>query len=309
MFETRWVLLAPALAGMFVLVSAAPPGGAVPPFDYPPGGGKEIPRKGGGKDGHKSGKPGKKGAEKAGKKGEKKGADRADKKGKKEGAKKGEKKGAKKEGKGKDKGKGKGKGKGSAVFVATTGLVRRTPVSRSPNGEARPPWRLIEITKVGFKVKPKPGTKVTVVPLSAKAPSFSLSVVDTARQAACGRPPKPWFSLLFSSIDSPQLKAIDPWPFRGEDVPIDVAVLFPEVKGARFIERKNVPQSDIPGGFRQRTVHGAIDLDGDAKADVLILQYCRLDKTKIFPECNAVTGRVYRRVKGKWELIGKPTPC
>ena len=295
MFETWRVLLAPALAGMFALVSAAPPGGAVPPFDYPPGGGKEIPRKGGGKDGHKGGKPGKKGAEKAGKKGEKKGGDRA--------GKKGEKKGGKKEG------KGKGKGKGSAVFVATTGLVRRTPVSRSPNGEARPPWRLVEITKVGFKVNPKPGTKVTVVPLSAKAPSFSLSVVDTARQAACGRPRKPWFSLLFSSVDSPQLKAVDPWPYRGEDVPIDVAVLFPEVKGARFIERKNVPPSDIPDGFRQRTVHGAIDLDGDAKADVLILQYCWVDKTKVFPECNAVTGRVYRRVKGKWELIGKPTPC
>lgn len=282
-FEPWPFLLAPALAGLLALVSAAPPGGAVPPFDYPPGGGKVKPPKGSGKVGDQGDKPGKKG--------EKKGGDQA--------GKKGEKKGGKKE----------GKGKGSAFFVATTGLVRRTPVSRSPNGEARPPWRLVEITKVGFKVNPKAGAMVTVVPLTGKAPSFSLSVVDSARKPACGRPRKPWFSVLLSSVDSAELKAIDPWPYRGEDVPIDVAVLFPEVKGARFIERKDVPQSDIPGGFLRRTVHGAIDLDGDAKADVLILQYCWSDPKMIFPECNAVTGRVYRRVKGKWKLIGKPTPC
>ncbi len=283
------VLLAPALAGLLTLVAAAPPGGAVPPFDYPPGGGKEKPPKGGNKGGDQGGKPGEKGE----KRGEKNGGDRAGKKGE-------EKAGNK---------AGKGKGKGSAVFIATTGLVRRTPVSRSPNGAARPPWRLVEITKVGFKVNPKAGTKVTVVPLTGKAPSFSLSVVDSARQQACGRPRKPWFSVLFSSVDSPQLRKIDPWPYRGEDVPIDVAVLFPEVKGAKFIARKQVPQSDIPGGFLQRTVYGAIDLDNDAKADVLILQYCRGDPKKIFPECNAVTGRVYRRLEGDWKLIGKPTPC
>lgn len=281
-FEPWRILLAPALAGLLALVTVAPPGGAVPPFDYPPGGGKVKPPKGG----EHGGKPGKKG-EKGGKKGGKKGGDQGEKKG----------------------GKKNGKGKGSAVFVVTTGLVRRTPVSRPPGGEAKPPWRLVEITKVGFKVKPKPGTKVTVVPLTAKAPSFSLSVVDSARQAACGRPRKPWFSVLLSAVDSAELKAIDPWPYRGEDLPIDVAVLFPEVRGARFIERSQVPQSDIPGGYLQRTVHGAIDLDGDAKADVLILQYCWSDAKKIFPECNAVTGRVYRRVKGKWKLIGKPTPC
>ncbi|MCZ6858686.1 MAG: hypothetical protein O7I42_00130 [Alphaproteobacteria bacterium] len=291
-FEPWRVLLAPALAGLLALVSTTPPVSAVPPFDYPPGGGKEKSPKGG----EKGSKPGKKG-EKGEIKGEKKGGDRAGKKGEK--GEKGGKKGGKKE----------GKGKGSAVFVATTGLVRRTPISRSPSGEARPPWRLVEITKVGFKVNPKAGTKVTVVPLTTKAPSFSLSVVDSAQKPACGQPRKPWFSVLLTSVDSPQLKTIDPWPYRGEDVPIDVAVLFPEVRGARFIARKQVPQSDIPGGFLQRTVHGAIDLDGDAKADVLILQYCWSDPKLIFPECNAVTGRVYRRVKGKWKLIGKPTPC
>lgn len=288
-FEPWRNLLAPALAGLLALVGAAPPGSAVPPFDYPPGGGKENPAKGG-KGGDQGSKPGKKG-EKGEKRGEKKGGDQA--------GKKGEKKDGKKD----------GKGKGSAVFVATTGLVRRTPVSRSPGGEARPPWRLVEITKVGFHVNPKPGTKVTVVPLTAKAPSFSLSVVDSAQKPACGKPRKPWFSLLLSAVDSDALKAIDPWPYRGEDVPIDVAVIFPEVKGARFIARKQVPQSDIPGGFLQRTVHGAIDLDGDAKPDILILQYCWSDPKLIFPECNAVTGRVYRRIKGKWKLIGKPTPC
>ena len=292
-FEPWRVALAPVLAGLLALVIAAPPGSAVPPFDYPPGGGKEKPPKGAGKGGEKKGgKPGDKGDKKGGKKG----GDQAGKKGEKKG---GEKKGGKKN----------GKGKGSAVFVATTGLVRRTPVSRSPSGEARPPWRLVEITKVGFHVNPKPGTKVTVVPLTAKAPSFSLSVVDSAQKPACGNPRKPWFSLLLSAVDSAELKAIDPWPYRGEDVPIDVAVLFPEVKGARFIARKKVPQSDIPGGFLQRTVHGAIDLDGDAKADILILQYCWSDPKKIFPECNAVTGRVYRRIKGEWKVIGKPTPC
>lgn len=297
-FGPRRVLLAPALAGLLAVVTAVPPGRAVPPFDYPPGGGKENPPKAGGKGGDQGGKPGKKGEKgggQKGKKGEKDGGDQAGKEGGKEGGKKA--------------GKEEGKGKGSVVFVATTGLVRRTPVNRSPGGDARPPWRLVEITKVGFKVNPKAGTKVTVVPLTGKAPSFSLSVVDSAQKPACGQPAKPWFSVLLSSVDSPQLKAIDPWPYRGEDLPIDVAVLFPEVRGAKFIEREQVPQSDIPGGFLRRTVHGAIDFDGDAKADVLILQYCQGNPKRIFPECTAVTGRVYRRVKNEWKLIGKPTPC
>ncbi|MHA1538309.1 MAG: hypothetical protein ACTSUD_12190 [Alphaproteobacteria bacterium] len=282
------VVLAPMLAGAMALMTPAPPGRAVPPFDYPPGGGKEVPRKGGNKAGEKKpGSPGKKGEKKA----EKKGGDQAGKKSEKKGAKKG------------------GKGKGSAVFVATTGLVRRTPVSRSPGAEARPPWRLVEITKVGFKVNPKAGTKVTVVPLTTKAPSFSLSVVDSAKKPACGSPSRPWFQVLLSEVDSAALRAVDAWPYRGENLPIDVAVFFPEVKGARFIERGKVPQSDIPGGFLRRTVHGAIDLDGDARPDVIFLQYCRGDAKKIFPECNALTGRVYRRIQGKWQPIGKPTPC
>jgi hypothetical protein len=198
-------------------------------------------------------------------------------------------------------------GRSSNAFEARIGTVRRQ--SGAPNGEIGPPWIRIEITGVGFRSPPQTAAAVTVVPFAPDAPSFPLTIESGRRAGSCGRPPQPWWEVGLAPATAPALHKVKAMTYRAENVPIDVAVIFPAAEGARYIARDRLPKSDIPGGFAPQAVKGAVDLDKDGKADLVFLEFCCGTKDKVFPQCFSTCSAVYRRVKGKWVLLGKASPC
>jgi len=274
---------------------------ALPPTDYPPGGGKEkIPGEGSGER--------KEGTEKGGdKKGDKKGADKGDKKG-------GEK-GGKGEKNAKD-GKGKGKGDPNAPpFEVTTGVIQRTPTSRSADGTARPPWTRVDIAKIGLRGEAEKGKPATVVPFSEKTEAFRLPIVDAQKRSTCAATGKPWWAITLAPAKQEALRSVAPNRYRDADKPIDAAVIYPAQENALFIEPILIPQSTIPDKFLPKTLVGGVDLNGDGKSDLLFLEYCCRDRTKTVPECIATCTRVYwlkkdeKTKKESWKLIGRLAPC
>ena len=244
-------ILAPALLAIcFALAEAS----ALPPTDYPPGGGKaEVPGPGGGEN-PEGKKDGGKGQKKDGKKdGDgKTGAKKGDKKGGKKGAKNGN-------AGGKDKGKGKGKGKGKPggpPFEVTTGVVQRTPTTRTASGEARPPWTRIDIARVGLRGEAEAGKQVTVVPFSEKADTIRLPVVKAIKRPHCAATGKPWYALTLGPVGDPKLARVPPNRYRDADKPIDAAIIYPAQKEALFIEPLLIPKSDIPAKFLPKTLVG-----------------------------------------------------
>jgi len=299
----RRLFITVLLASVFAWASAS----ALPPSDYPPGGGKEkIPGTG---DGDK-----KEGTKKGGdKKGEKKGADKGDKKGGKKGDKKGGGKNAKN---GKGKGKGKGKGNPDAPpFEVTTGVVLRTPTTRAADGTARPPWTRVDIAKVGLRGEAEKGKPATIVPFSEKADAFALKIVDAQKRNSCAATGKPWWALTLAPAKQKALQSVAPNRYRDADKPIDAAVIYPAQKDALFIEPLLIPKSTIPDKFLPKTLVGGVDLNGDGKSDLMFLEYCCRDRTKTVPECIATCTRVYWLKKDEktkmesWKLIGRLAPC
>jgi len=301
----RRLLVTALLAVAFAWAQA----GALPPTDYPPGGGKEkVPGTGSGDK--KTG-----GKDAGGKKGDKKGADKGDKKGGEKGGEKGAKKGAKN---GKEKGKGKGKGKGdpnAPPFEVTTGVVQRTPTSRTAAGEARPPWTRVDIAKVGLRGEVETGKPATVIPFSEKADAFQLQIVEARKRGACAATGKPWWAITLAPAKQSKLRAVAPNRYRDADKPIDAAVIYPAQEDALFIEPLLIPKSDIPDKFLPKTLVGGVDLDGDGASNLMFLEYCCRDRTKTVPECIATCTRVYwlkkdeKTKKATWKLIGRLAPC
>ena len=300
----RHLLVTALLTALFAWSEAT----ALPPTDYPPGGGKEkIPGTGSGdrKEGTKEG---------SGKKGDKKGADKGDKKGGK-GGKKGAKDGS---GKSAKNGKGKGKGKGNPdapPFEVTTGVVLRTPTTRTPAGEARPPWKQVDIAKVGLRGEAEKGKRATVVPFSEKTETFQLPIIEARKRNACAATGKPWWAITLAPAKQSALRSVAPNRYRDADKPIDAAVIYPAQEKALFIEPLLIPKSDIPDKFQPKSLVGGVDLNDDGKSDLMFLEYCCRDRTKTVPECLATCTRVYWLKKDKktrkesWKLIGRLAPC
>lgn len=283
----RCLLLMAMLACVVVWTDA----GALPPTDYPPGGGKDkVPEAGSGDR--------KKGAEKGGDKGDKTGGEKGDKNAKG--------------------GKGKGKGKGdpdAPPFEVTTGVVQRTPTSRAADGTARPPWKQVDIAKVGLRGEAEKGKPATIVPFSEKADAFQLAILDVQKRNSCAATGKPWWSIKLPPAKRPDLRGIAPNRYRDADKPIDAAVIYPAQENALFIEPLLIPKSDIPDKFLPKTLVGGVDLNGDGKSDLMFLEYCCRDRTKTVPECIATCTRVYwlkkdeKTKKESWKLIGRLAPC
>jgi hypothetical protein len=287
-------LIVSAMLACFVVWADA---SALPPADYPPGGGKEkIPNTGGGDR--------KSGMEEGGdKKGEKKGGEKGDKKGGDKNAKNG-------------KGKGKGKGNPDAPpFEVTTGIVLRTPSSRSADGTARPPWTRVDIAKVGLHGEAEKGKPATVVPFSEKTEAFQLPILDAQKRSSCAATGKPWWAITLAPATQAALRSVPPNRYRDADKPIVAAVIYPAQKDALFIEPLLIPKSDIPDKFLPKTLVGGVDLNGDGKSDLMFLEYCCRDRTKTVPECIATCTRVYwlkkdeKTKKESWKLIGRLAPC
>ena len=174
-----------------------------------------------------------------------------------------------------------------------------------------PPWKEVQITNIfGFKRRPTVGEKVTVVPLDVDIAPIDLRITETKRGATCGELDSTvWWEVELELVRQSDFFQISSIPKRREEVPFDVAVIYPAVKFARQIKRDKLTKNLLPPMVAINTVKGAIDLTNDRMPDVLLVEYCCGSAKKASDQCDYTCGKTFKKVKGTWKLIDTSAPC
>lgn len=174
-------------------------------------------------------------------------------------------------------------------------------------------WRSsnkVEVTNIsGFKRAPRLGEKVTIIPLDVDVPAIELTIRKAKRQTECDDlDGKPWWEVKLEPVTHEKYFSAAGVPNRRDDVPFDVAVIYPAVKPARQLKRETLTQSMLPDGISINTVKGAIDLTDDGTPDVLLVEYCCLT-SQPGQGCEYTCGKTFRKIGRAWKLVDTSNPC
>jgi hypothetical protein len=167
-----------------------------------------------------------------------------------------------------------------------------------------PPGRLSlqAVNTHGFKRRPRRGQKVTIVPFYRKLPSFGMRVISSKRGTACTD--EVWWQVKFRPVWRRALLA----KFRQKAalpvLDLEAAVLFPPNKRAAFVPAQKITQ--LPPGFKARQLRGAVDLNGDGRADLFYLDLCAAGGGK---PCPSEGSAIYLREGKTWKQVERSDPC
>lgn len=191
------------------------------------------------------------------------------------------------------------------------GAVWRVSDNKDQHGDALPPWKEVTVKNIfGFKQRPVIGRRVTIIPLDVNIPARELAIRKIKKGASCGESDRrTWWEVELEPIKESEYFDLAPNPNRRAEVPFDVAVIYPAVKSARQLLRKDLTQKMLPGGISLETVKAALDLTNDRIPDVLIVEYCCRDAGKAPGECDYECGKTFRKVRNSWKLVDTSSPC
>ncbi len=167
----------------------------------------------------------------------------------------------------------------------------------------------VEIVNIfSFRDRSDIGAPVTVVPFSQDVDSFALRVLKTTKGAQCTPEDKPWFEVELEPVKKSLLKTAKPVPDRNSSYPFDVGILSPPVPTARYVPVSRISASDLPPGTSLRVVKAAIDLNGNAKPDIVYSVFCCNNPDKAM-KCNYTCTKTWVLKDGKWLLHDRSQPC
>ncbi len=166
------------------------------------------------------------------------------------------------------------------------------------------------ITNVfGFKKKPVVGELVTMIALGSYHPSIQLRI-DTAEltENLCDESlPREWKVELGPVPEKNLFRALSPSVQNAEY--FDLVILYPAVEFYWELSKKELNLATLPKGTSINTVKAAIDLDGDSRPDIVITEYCCLNRKKAPVNCDLTCGKTFKKVKNVWELVDTSAPC
>lgn len=196
-----------------------------------------------------------------------------------------------------------------AVQTVGEGLVWRRSDNKGEHGNFLPPWKEVQITNVfGFKERPIVGEKVTVIPLDVNIPPLELEIMKADKTAnACEGLP-PYWEVALERVKEKAFSDAAP-PNRSAEYPFDVCVIYPAVKFVSPIKRENLSRSMLPRGVALSTVKAAIDLTGDGRPDVLIVEYCCGNPNRPTADCDYTCGKTFKKIGNEWKLLDRSSPC
>jgi len=191
------------------------------------------------------------------------------------------------------------------------GVVWRVSDNKDLHGNAVPPWKEVQVRNVfGFKRAPNIGEKVTIIPLDAHAGVIHLSIRKTQKRTQCDDSDgETWWELDLEPVSQKEYFEISSMPNRRDEVPFDVAIIYPAVKRARQLRRNELKQTMLPLRIALNTVKGAIDLTNDGIPDVMLVEYCCGQPKKPATHCDLTCGKTFRKVRDTWKLIDTSGPC
>jgi len=186
--------------------------------------------------------------------------------------------------------------------------------SNSENGFEVSPWTSVTIGNVftvGWKQGPVVGTRMTVIPLGVDLAPVSLEIVKAEYAADPCADNLPWtWTIELAPVTSRAYFEARPIAGRRDDVPFDVAVVYPEHARARAVNAQRIPRSKLPPNATAGTVRAAIALHGDGVVDIIEVEFCCGAPSKSTTAgCDYTCSRTYERVHGRWRLIASSGPC
>jgi hypothetical protein len=191
------------------------------------------------------------------------------------------------------------------------GVVWRISENKDEHGSFLPPWKEIRITNIfEFKRRPAIGNKVTVIPLAVDIPPLDLRILKAEeKENACDESMPDWWEVELEPIKLKEFFEIAPILNRAAEYPFDVAIIYPAVKVARQMKKDQLTRAMLPKGVSINTVKAAIDLTGDRKPEVVIVEYCCGRMKKPADECDYTCGKTFKRLRNAWKLVDTSAPC
>ncbi len=187
------------------------------------------------------------------------------------------------------------------------GTVLRLSDKEDQYGDNLPPWTEIEVS-VYFKTKPALSSKVTVVPLDVDIDSFNWQIAKSEKQEFGCDETKPYAWEVKLEITQKMFFDFVAPPTRRQEVPFDVVVLYPAVEFARQLKKKQLTKQMLPKETSINAVKAAIDVTNDQKPDILLLEFCCDNATKVI-DFDYFCGKTFKQVNGKWKLVDEHSPC
>lgn len=151
------------------------------------------------------------------------------------------------------------------------------------------------------------GQEVTVVPLGVDLAPVTLRIRGSKRGYSEGSQPAEW-EVDLEPVTERSYFDHTPRADRNAGVPFEVAVIYPAVASARAIPTRSLRRGDLPPGVPVAVVTGAIDLDADGAADVVLTSYCCDRPTKPAADCDYQCSSTYRKTNGVWKLVDSSKP-
>ena len=194
--------------------------------------------------------------------------------------------------------------------IASGTVWRESPVQDAAATSERK-WKQITITNIfGFSRRPVVGDSVSVIALGAEMEPLSLRILKAQhKDNACDKRLAGEWEVELESITSSKFFQTTTPGDRSVDYPFDVVILYPAVKTARQLDKKQLARDALPRGVMTNTIKAAIDLDEDRKPDILVLEYCCLNPKQSTKECDYTCGKTYKKMNNTWRIVRTSAPC
>lgn len=152
----------------------------------------------------------------------------------------------------------------------------------------------VTVSDVFFEVEPTVGTRTLVLPYPVgKSVELAVEAAEQDEES-----PDPVWHVRLEDGQETSLATLEAPPERRPEAPSRAVVLWPAPEaGAALVAEPAA--GDLPSEVGLETVQAAIDLDGDARPDVLVVEFCCGDRTTV-EACEYHCGEYWQRLSSGW---------
>jgi hypothetical protein len=173
--------------------------------------------------------------------------------------------------------------------------------------------RALHFEVAEFRQRLRVGAALTLVPLGIDLPAVQSRVLSVQKTPdPCSDSLPPWWEVQIAPLTQPTyIQAASPLPPSqdAEHYPFEVAVLYPAIAQVRALNRGLLEVAALPPRRRAEQVLLALDFNGDAAPELVLVEYC-CDKPQLpVKECDLTCRQTWLRTGGQWRVIDKGTPC
>jgi len=153
----------------------------------------------------------------------------------------------------------------------------------------------VTVSDVFFKTAPTAGTRALVLPYpEGKAVELAVEAAEQDEES-----PEAVWQVRLADGRQTSLVTLEAPPERRPEAPSRAIVLWPS-PGAGATRVTELADDDLPPKVARETVKAAVDLDGDARPDVLVVEFCCGDRNSV-EACEYHCGENWQRLQsGEW---------